>query len=150
MDWIEIKNQNDIEKLLAEYGDFHDSCIVALSYKSGAYVDNETKAMGFGKASDRELYVTFQRQWEPVELELCFTGVRRLHLVGWQDNYFCDIADCYLAIHHNLLPGTPKEVIVWADTDSFDLARVSESNRIAEPADTYIISNNLKWRIVNK
>ena len=47
MDWIEIKNQKDIEKLLAEYGDFHDSCIVVLNYKSGAYADSGTKAIKY-------------------------------------------------------------------------------------------------------
>jgi len=150
MSRIEVKNQNDIEKLLTEYGGFHDSCIAALNYKSGARVDGKTKAMSFGRASNRELYVNFQRQWEPVELELCFTGVRRLHLVGWQDSYLCDIIDCYLSFHRNLLSGNPEDVIAWADTDLFDPTKVAESNQMAESAHTYIISNNLKWKIVNK
>ena len=71
-----------------------------------------------------------------------------MHLVGWQDNYLCDISDAYLAFHDNLLPGNPDRVIVWADTDLFDVAKID--NSIHEPADTYIVANALKWRIVDK
>ena len=39
MDWIEVRDQEGIAALLKRYGGFHDSCIVGLSYKSGAYVD---------------------------------------------------------------------------------------------------------------
>ena len=39
-DWKEIVSQDDIDQLLALYGDFHDSCIASLSYKSGAFVDD--------------------------------------------------------------------------------------------------------------
>lgn len=149
MDWIEIKDQNDIEALLERYGGFHDSCIVGLSHKSGAYV-NKDMAMGFGRAHDHELTVTFERQFRPVELELCFTGMRRLHLVGWQDNYCSVITDCHLAFHRNVLPGEPAEVIVWADTDSFDPQEIPQIDNLSEPATTYIVANCLKWRIMDR
>ena len=149
MDWTEVKNQEDIEALLTRYGGFHDSCIVSLSYKSGAYV-GEDLDMGLGEAHDRELIIVFQRQWRPVGLELRFTGVRRLHLVGWEDNYFCEILDCHLAFHQNLLPGEPVETIVWADTDSFDPREIPQIDDLEEPANTYIIANTLKWRIVDR
>lgn len=38
--WNEIKNEIDIENLMREYSGFHDSCIVSVSYHSGAYVDD--------------------------------------------------------------------------------------------------------------
>ncbi|NLB82032.1 MAG: hypothetical protein GX800_10590, partial [Clostridiaceae bacterium] len=61
MNWKEIKTQEDIDELLDVYGGFHDSCIVSLRYESGACVTAD-KAMHFGGASNRELYITFQCQ----------------------------------------------------------------------------------------
>ncbi|MGL6216761.1 MAG: hypothetical protein ACRC36_01910 [Lacrimispora sphenoides] len=149
MNWKEIKYQKDIEELLDVYGGFHDSCIANFCYESGAGVTPD-KSMHFGGASDHALRVTFQRQWDPITIELFFSGLRRLHLVGWQDNYFCDIMSAYLAFHDKLLPGKPNRVIVWADTDLFDTEKVVASNALVEPADTYIVSNDLKWRIISE
>ncbi|OBY11855.1 hypothetical protein [Clostridium paraputrificum] len=144
--WKNIKTEDDIEELFNIYGGFHDSCIVSVNFKSGAFVDNEM-AMNFGDAQSRKLHVVFHRQWQPSAIELCFTGLRQLHLVGWQDNYLCDIFDAYISIHNKLLPGKPEQVIVWADTYYFDINNIN--NRIAEPANTYIIANELKWRIID-
>lgn len=109
--WHCIKEQKDIDFLLDTYGYFHDSCIVSLNYQSGAFVDDES-AMFFGDADDRRLSVIFQRQWKPKTIELQFSGLRQMHIVGWQNNYLCDILDAYLTFHDNLLPGKPSRVIV--------------------------------------
>lgn len=146
-DWKEIVSQDDIDQLLALYGDFHDSCIASLSYKSGAFVD-DGRSMHFGGPSERKLSVVFHSQWEPKKLELCFTGVRQLHLTGWQDNYSCNICDAHLAFYEGLLPGKPERVIVWADYCDFDVEKIN--NTIHEPSDTYIVANALKWRIIDQ
>lgn len=130
-----------------EYGHFHDSCITNLTYKSGAYVDKH-KTMHFGDIDGRELNLIIQRQWEPITLELCFVGVRRFHVVGWQDNYLCDIMYAYLSFHKDVLPGEPIELIVWADTEYFNLEEIAISNSLKEPADSYVIANTLKWRVI--
>lgn len=147
MSWIEVNAQTDIDKLMNTYGDFHDSCITNLHFTSGSSVTPD-KTMHFGGAIDRQLCVTFQRQWDPITIELWFSGLRRLHLVGWQDNYLNDISSAYLAFHENLLPGEPRRLIVWADTDWFSIEKVSDSTALAEPTDSYIVANQLKWRIV--
>ena len=116
--WQSAETQKDIEQLMSAYGDFHDACIVSLN---------------------------FQRQWEPKTIELQFIGLRQLHLIGWQDNYLCNILEAYLAFHDNLLPGKPHRVIVWSDNSCFDAAEIGST--IQEPADTYIVSNVLRWRI---
>ena len=144
--WKKIVSQEDIDELLRAYGGFHDSCIVSLNYRSGPFVDKES-AMHFGSSTDRELRVVFHRQWEPKALELCFIGLRQLHLTGWQENYMCDIFDAYLAFHDGLLPGEPGRVIVWADGCGFDINRLDST--VCEPAYTYIVSNMLKWRIAD-
>lgn len=146
MDWKEINTQKDIDELLGIYGNFHDACITSLHYESGSCVTLD-KSMHFGRAVDRNLYVTFQCQWDPITIELCFSGRRRLHLVGWQDNYLNEISSAHLAFHEKILPGKPDRLIVWSDTDWFDPQKVSESNVLTEPADTYIVANHLKWHI---
>lgn len=145
-DWKEITSQDDIDGLFDIYGGFHDSCIVSVSYKSGAFVDH-TQAMHFGDPSERELSVVFHRQWKPQILELCFTGLRQLHLIGWQNQYFCDIFDAHLSFYMGLLPGEPEKVIVWADYSDFNVEKIN--NTLHEPSDTYIIANALKWRIID-
>lgn len=144
-DWNPIQTQEDIERLMSAYGDFHDSCIVSLNFQSGAYVD-EDWSMHFGDAQARVLSVVFQCQWEPKTIALRFIGLRQLHLVGWQDNYLCEISEAYLSFHHGLLPWQPERVIVWSDNGSFDPAQIDGT--IHEPADTYIIANELRWRMV--
>lgn len=145
--WHNIETERDIEFLLSTYNGFHDTCIVSLSFQSGAFVDDEG-AMHFGDAESRRLSVIFQGQWNPRTIELQFSGLRQMHLIGWQDNYACEILDAYLAFHDNLLSGNPGRVIVWSDTDWFDVAKID--NSIHEPADTYIVANALRWRIVDK
>ena len=73
--------------------------------------------------------------------------MRQLHLVGWQDNYLCEISEVYLSFHHGLLPGQPECMIVWSDNGSFDPVQIDGT--IHEPADTYIIANELRWRTVD-
>lgn len=145
--WYNIETQDDIDHLMTTYGDFHDACIVSLNFQTGVFVDDKM-TMHFGSAEEKILSVTFQRQWNPKTIELQFSGLRQIHLIGWQDNYLNDILCAYLAFHNDLLPGTPKRVIVWSDTDYFDVTKID--NSIHEPADTYIVANALKWRIVDK
>ena len=52
--------------------------------------------------------------------------------------------DAYLTFFENLMPGEPKRVIVWSDAtfvpdDPFD--------KFEEPGCSYIIANDLQWRI---
>lgn len=144
--WQKIASQNDIDELLSFYVGFHDSCIVSANYQSGAFVD-EKGAMGNGDADQHELLVVFHSQWKP-QIELCFTGLRQLHLAGWQENYFCDIFGAHLSFYDSLLPGTPSRVIVWSDNESFDVQNLAFA--IREPSDTYIVANALKWRVIDR
>ncbi|MCQ2446398.1 MAG: hypothetical protein MJ141_05925 [Clostridia bacterium] len=143
--WKEIRTESDIDEIMETLCDFHDSCIVSLSYKSGAFVDEE-RAMHFGSLEDREISVIFHSQWDPKVFELCFTGVRRMHLVGWQDHYFCDIQSAGLSFCNDILPGIKGRLIVWTDYDSFTPSRLEDP--LNEFTNTYIISDSLKWRII--
>lgn len=145
--WHNIETERDIEFLMSTYGSFHDACIVSLSFQNGTFVDDKG-IMHFSDAESRRLSVVFQCPWKPKTIELQFSGLRQLHFVGWQDQYFGDIFDAYLAFHDHLLPGKPDRVIVWSDTDWFDVTKID--NSIHEPADTYIVANALRWRIVDE
>ena len=144
--WYEVINQSDIYYLKEIYGGFHDACIIELRYVSGADV-NESLSMGFGTSLDRKLYVIFKRQWKPVKIELLFEGMRQMNIAGWQNNYFCDIYDCYLALHNDLIKGRDDNLIVWADIAGFNPKEIYERNILSEPLTTYIISEKLKWRL---
>lgn len=146
-EWKKIRSDSDIQELMDLYNGFHDSCIVSVSYQSGAYVDDES-TMGFGESADYQLRVVFQSQWNPKEIELCFSGLRQLHLTGWQDHYICCIFSAYLSFCDGVLPGKPEKVIVWADNDTFDINHIDYA--IEEPSGTYIIANTLHWRVREK
>lgn len=145
--WQEINNQADIDYLRKIYGGFHDSCITELQYISGADVDKNL-SMGFGDSMDRKLSVKFKRQWKPVELELLFEGMRKMNIAGWQNNYYCEILDCYLKLQNDLIKGLDDNLVVWADDAGFNPKEIFDCNALAEPMMTYIISEKLKWRLL--
>lgn len=143
--WKTIRTQDDIEALYEAYYGFHDACIVAVNYQSGTSVDSKG-TMHFSDASAHRLSVLFQSQMALKNLELLFIGLRQVHLVGWEDNYSCELYDAYLSFVDRLLPGEPKRQIVWSSYSEFDPYKID--NAIHEPADTYIIANELRWRII--
>ena len=74
--YFSINNKKDIEKLMEEYSYFHDSCIIKISYESGAYV-NEDLSMNLIN-DKRILKVVFQRQENPRNLEIKFNKLIKL------------------------------------------------------------------------
>ena len=148
MEWYEVKEQKDIDYLLKKYCGFHDSCLVELNYKSGAYVDKE-RSMCLGKSEERGLHMIFQSQCTETVLELCFTNVKKFHVAGWQEHYSCDIFDCYLEICNDLIMGRDDNLIVWADNECFNPREEVERYILNEPMTTYVIASNLKWRYLS-
>ena len=146
--WNEIKNEIDIENLMKEYSCFHDSCIVSINYHSGAYVD-DTGAMANGGLLEHSVEIILHSQWnKPIELR--FTGVRKCNIVGFEDNFFCDILGAYLNFHRDLLGRTrDNKLIVWADCASFNPIKYTEETPISTNGNysTYVIAEKLFWRI---
>jgi hypothetical protein len=139
--WQEIKSQNDIDILLNNYGYFHDSCIKELTYASGVIVD-KTRTMHLTGSDGAVLRITFQRQWEPIEIKLRFTGLRRMNLIGYQENYSPEILDCYLAFNNKL--------IVWADKEYFDINNPEVGGMLKEPMTTFVVAEKLEWRFTEE
>lgn len=148
MVWKEILTDADIEELMDTCLGFHDACIVSAAYASNTYVDEEGK-MYFTEPENFRLNVLFHSQWKIRRFELSFGGVRRVHLVGGQDNHLNIIYGAYLKFHKNILPAKydmPKRQIVWSDHAEFALNEIDEPFK--EPAVSYIIASSLKWRVV--
>ncbi len=147
--WNEIQSAENIADLLDAFGGFHDSCLVAFSYHSGNCVD-QNNAMYFSSPHCHEATMLFHSQWSPYALELCFSGVRKFHIIGWQDNYFCEILDCFLEFCNNLIPNREESLIVWSDSSSFDPINDMDKIIINEPMTSYVIAKTLKWRFIEK
>lgn len=139
--WNCIKDTKDIEYLLNIYCNFHDTCICNLKYISGAEVDNEG-AMQCGDSEDSKLNIIFQSQMVRKTLELQFIGLRRINLIGYQENYFCDIFSCYLSLYNGY--------IVWADTEYFNPESPCENKLLDESMTSFIVADGLKWRFIEK
>ncbi len=147
--WNEIKNEIDIENLMNEYSGFHDSCIVSINYHSGSFVDDKG-AMANGRLLEHSVEMILHSQCnKPIELR--FTGVRKCNIVGWEDNYFCDIFGAYLSFHSDLLGKTRDDkLIVWANWGGFNPTNYTEEKTISTNAQhcTYVIAEKLLWRIM--
>jgi len=141
--WKQINNQTDIDNLLTEYFGFHDSCICSVEYKSGAKVDE--KGSMHGISEDCALVVrfdsqmpSFHKQPDKKTLELKFIGLRRMNLIGHQDNYFCNIQSCYLSFYSGY--------IVWSDDNCFDLENYHDTALLEEPMSTFVVADRLEWQ----
>lgn len=146
-EWNAVIDDSGIAHLMQSYGHFHDACLTQLCYTSGTYV-NEEMAMWFGNPEDSQLSMVFQRQGQPKGIELLFSGMLRMDIAGWQRYYTCDIFNCYLSFHRNLVAGQDDALIVWADNAAFDPKAFVERRILNEPMLSYVIAHTLKWRFV--
>ncbi len=127
--WTYILTQQDVEAFMKIFVDFHDSLLTKMSYI--------TEYMGPTAAT-----ITFDNKgWYGI-VELCFEGVRNLHLRPAKENYDCYIYDATLLIK--------DEMIYWADTFIDINPAEIESNEIEAALSkyNYISALNLKWRKV--
>ena len=149
MCWTEIKDESSIKELMTAFMGFHDSCIVSISYGSGAYVNKE-KAMGCGDKDEHTISMIFHSQWAK-PLELFFSGVRKCVINGFSEYYFCDIFGASLQFRTDLLGKTRDDrLIVWADYESFDPLLHSEKYPLDNGHEvTYIIAEKLKYRFLD-
>lgn len=92
MEWIDIKTNEDIEKLHEQYSNFEDSYMVSFSFESGNYVNEER--VGY-EVDDNVLILKFERLDDnPFSVELRFEHTRRINylfpLIG-KDNWTSEI-----------------------------------------------------------
>lgn len=135
MEWIEIKNDTDIQLLNETYDNFEDSYIVRMEYISGDYVDKEYCGH---MVQTNDLKVVFQRlDSSPFSIELWFTNTKRLSFVfaNPTDNCLSDILYAKVCANDKSLFWT-----VWEEFDPNNEEHISGT--------TLIESDGLKWRII--
>lgn len=150
MMWTEIVDNAAIDKLMSDYGGFHDSCIISVSYTSGSFVD-ENRAMGDGSADEHTVSLIVHSQWGK-PLDLFFSGVRRCNITGFRECYFCNIFGATLTFRTDLLGKVRDDrLIVWADCEGFDPKTYTERYPLDNGYEvTYIIAEKLKYRFLDK
>jgi hypothetical protein len=122
MEFNLVKTQEDIDYLLNKFHDFHDSCIVSVNYKSGAYVDKSNFSMNPLNTA-RTLSVIFQSQFKDCySIEIVFNKLVKFKLEPHDENYDCIIFDAMLK--------KVEDLFLWSDS--------SES--------CCIMSQELMWR----
>lgn len=146
--WTEVTDDSAIDKLMSDYGGFHDSCIVSISYTSGAYVD-ENGCMSDGTSDEHTLSMVVHSQWSK-PLEMRFSGVKKCCVTGFRECYFCDIFGATLMFRTDLLVKTRDDrLIVWADCENFDPKTYQEKYPLDNGCEiSYIIAEKLKYRYV--
>ena len=141
MEWTEIRERSDIDVLMEAYGGFHDSCITGIRYENGNRVKN--MAMSWGGEEQFCLVMSLQRQYRPRDIELCFTGLRRLNLNGC-DTIGAPLFDCFLSFY--------GPYIVWADGGDFDPEDPLKNYQLIGNINmyTFVVADRLKWRIIEQ
>ena len=103
MDWTIVETQADIDALDREVCGFHDSCIVGMEYKSGAFVNRDGSMTMTWQPEDYCLLLSLESQLSDGVVELLFSGLRRFHLAGLLRNRDCSIQSGYLAFHEGMI-----------------------------------------------
>ena len=148
MDWTIVETQADIDALGREVCGFHDSCIVGMEYKSGAFVNRDGSMTLTWRPEDYCLLLSLESQLSDGVVELLFSGLRRFHLAGLCRNHDCSISSGYLAFHEGMIPDDPRRLIVWADSDWFEATKMGEYAAGTDGETmTYIVAEGLKWRL---
>ena len=151
MMWIEVKDDAAIEKLMSDFGGFHDSVIVSVSYNSGSYVDEDEVMCQMTSADEHTLLMTLHSQWSK-PIEMLFSGVRKCCITGFQDSYSRELYDAALEFRTDLLGAARDDkLIVWASYKGFDPKTYTERYPLNNGYETtYIIANKLKYRILGE
>lgn len=132
MDWKKVNSQNDIDKLMKEFYNFHDSCMTDFSCKTGMYVDKKKR---MGQDGISEISIIFQSQLCNT-IEIYFENIKSLNIYVWnKDKYFNNIDEVTVYIENDL--------IYWINSS------MSNYNNLDNET-TYIICEKVKYRYVNR
>jgi len=134
--WNTVKNEKDIEYVLARFGYFFDACIKEVKYVSGSFVNKDYSMHPFDDL--RQLYMIIQTQHkEHSVIEFLFEGVERFNLVPANENY------------DSLINGL---LLKQMDGYFYLACNVIDINDLDKHADwlTWLKSKSAKWREVNQ
>lgn len=131
MNYFEINNDRDIEKLMEEFNYFHDSCIKELKYYSGGYVDENGAMYPFN--SKRCVRIIFQSQNANTRvIEMKFEETEKLNLFPRNEDYDCVIYGVSLKKFEN--------VFYWCEWEDFKIDDLKKEDG------TWISAKKISWR----
>ena len=131
MDYIELKNNKDIEKLMQKFNWFHDSCIKELQYYSGGYVGEDGSMYPFNSA--RCVKIIFQSQDTIAGvIELKFDGIKKLNLIPRNEEYDCIIYSASLEKIGN--------IFYWSEWGDFEIEDLTKEEG------TWVSAEKVSWR----
>lgn len=93
--WNYIESAKDIDYLMSEYSDFHDSVLKEMTYISGDFVENNM--MTLQPVGNKQVRLVFNSDWAK-EIEIILLSPRVCHLVPGEENYLSDIYDASIII----------------------------------------------------
>lgn len=135
--WNIIKNDNDIESVLARFGYFYDACIKEAKYVSGSYVAKDLKMHPIDNLKQLHIIIQTQHKEHSV-IEFVFEGVERFNLVPSNDNYDSLIGGLLLKQMNGLYYLSYNK-----DIDINELDKHSDWL-------TWLKAKSVKWREVNQ
>ncbi len=132
MNWNIIKDQDDVDSLMALFGGFHDGCLREAHLWTGHWVSNDL-AMTCPDSLDNCIRILVQRQFkDPSAIELLFEEVTRFNLVPTPENYESIISSANLFVKGSTAYWSPTEGW-WPDSPSRDEV-------------TWVSAKRLRWR----
>ncbi|HEY2491818.1 MAG TPA: hypothetical protein VGI33_02670 [Paenibacillus sp.] len=133
--WKSISTQEYIDRLMIDFGGFHDACLKELYMWTDHYVDSNL-SMGVSDKLDHRIRVLFQRQWEnPSAIEVLFEEVIKLSITPSSENYDSIIYGGTLIYKNG--------VFYWADDRNWS----PEEKRNYEV--NWIAARKVSWREVS-
>ena len=119
MNWNIIKDQDDVDSLMALFGGFHDGCLREAHLWTGHWVSNDL-AMTCPDSLDNCIRILVQRQFkDPSAIELLFEEVTRFNLVPSPENYESIIFEDILLVQDGTIY-YPPNVGWWPEFPSRD------------------------------
>ncbi len=132
MKWNEIKKQSDVDYLMKEFRDFHDSCIREAHIWTATWV-NQDLSMSISPELDVNMRLHIQRQYtDPIAIELFFEELTRFNLVPAPENCDAIIITTTMIFRNGL--------IYWATVGNWDPEKIDCNDY------TWISAKKLKWR----
>lgn len=135
MDWKNISTQDDADRLMKIFGEFHDACVREAHLWTDHWVDRDLR-MACGYNLDNRIRFLIQRQFQnPSAIELLFDEVTRLNLVPSPENYDSIIFDATILVQE----GT----IYWSLEGGWRPDRLDRDDA------TWVSAKKLCWREVD-
>lgn len=137
MKWHRVKTQEDIDELMEQFNQFHDSVITEMNYTSGAFI--HPALLMYPVNAKRRLRVVFQHQDKDMpSIELVFDEIKRLNLAPAGTNMFAQITDVFFQKINGKM--------YWAQTADFNVDKIEKD--LSYNDFTWISSKRVQWRVI--